>query len=122
MAKVQSLAEYLDVSDPRPEAELPPSDFEALADIADAETFCRRVLETREFRQYIMNGIVLGDIPAAIIGRVMDHAWGKPVERHELTGKNGQPIETITEVRRVIVRTGSTDFLDQPEEKKPVTH
>jgi hypothetical protein len=40
-------------------------------------------------------------LPSAVITRLMDHAWGKPVERVEHTGKGGEPI--VTEVRRVIV-------------------
>lgn len=107
LASMQSLAEFLGASDPRPEDARPASDFEALADVADPVVFCQRVLETREFRQYIMSGIVLGDIPPAIMGRVMDHAWGKPPERIEHTGKDGAPI--ITEVRRVIVRAEAFD-------------
>ena len=78
---MESLAQFLGVQDPRPEADRPQTDFEQLADISDPKEFCARVLASREFRQYLMNGIVLGDIPPMILARMMDHGWGKPPER-----------------------------------------
>ncbi len=99
MEKFQSLADFLDAKDPRKPEDIPQSDFEQLIDVSDPKEFCQRIMKTREFRQYIMNGFVLGDIPAAIVGRIMDHGVGKPVEHIEHSGK----IETVTEVRRVIV-------------------
>ena len=82
----QSLADFLGVPDPRAgSASVEP---ETLIDVVDPVEFCRGVLRSREFRQYILNGMVLGEIPPAIICRVMDHAWGKPVERVEITDKS----------------------------------
>lgn len=112
MEKPQSLADYLgttpvvaeDVSAPR------------LEDIAgDGKAFAQAVLNSFEFRQYIVNGLRLGELPAAVIVRMMDLAgWQKPPERIEHTGKDGNPIETITEVRRVIVRSPVVDETDEP--------
>lgn len=125
MQKVQSLAEFLNVTDPRTDEQKAldnaPSIVDLL-DIADPTEFCKQIVRSREFRQYIMNGIVLGTIQPAVLTRVIDHAWGKPPERVEHTGKDGQPI--VTEVRRVIVRPEPRTFGDDdaPREQKHVTH
>jgi hypothetical protein len=121
MAK--SLAEYLGVTDPRPEPLTPRETFEAYDNLSAVE-FCQKVLASVEFRQFIMNGLTLGELPAVVITHLMHYAWGKPVERVEHTGKNGQPIETIAEVRRVIVHV-RPQLEEQEEEaapKPPVTH
>lgn len=81
---MKSLAEDLGVIDPRPAEKRPTDDFDQLIDITDAKEFCRRVLSSREFRQYILSGIVLNDLPPAVITRIMDHGWGKPIERLEV--------------------------------------
>lgn len=118
MKQTHSLADLLDVPDPRTDAQSATDvktspTVDSLLDITDPTEFCQKILETREFRQYILNGIVLGDLPAAIVTRVIDHAWGKPPERVEHTGKDGAPIATITEVRRVIVRPGDRDAVSE---------
>lgn len=112
MEKQQTLADILGVQDQRPEDVRPATDFEELVDISDPTIFCQRILQTREFRQYIMNGIVLGDLPPAIVGRIMDHALGKPPERIEHTGKDGAPIESVTEVRRIIIHVADQQHDD----------
>ena len=91
-----------------------------LEDIAgDAETFCKAVLNSYEFRQYIVHSLTLGSIPAAVMIRIMDTAgWQKPPDRVEHTGKDGQPIETVTEVRRIVIRVP----LDDAREQSYVTH
>lgn len=128
MQKPQSLADLLDVEDPRPEeqrTELPLEDATVAAlDITDPKDFCKKILESREFRRYIMHGIVLGNIPAAIMTRVMDQGWGKPAETHKVVGDADAPV--VTEIRRVIVHANSDDAferLDKSVEKKAtVTH
>jgi hypothetical protein len=114
----RSLAEYLGTS-PAAREEGP-----RLEDIAgDAEAFCKAVLNSREFRSYIVNGLTLGALPAAIIIRIMDMAgWQKPPERVEHTGAGGAAI--VTEVRRVIVHVnGEIEALDdQPREPKQTMH
>ena len=85
--------------------------------------FCRQVVASPEFRRYLLNGFVLGDLPPAVVCRVLDHAWGRPVERHELSGPDGDPI--ITEVRRVIVRAKPVEDILEDDDlpaKTRVTH
>jgi len=95
----QSLAEYLGIKDPRaPEAPVFPSPGKMTA-----KAFCEAVLNSEEFRTYILNGLVYRDLHPTILKRIMDQGWGKPTEHIEHTGKDGEPIETITVVRRVIV-------------------
>ena len=49
-----------------------------------AKAFCRNILESVEFRTYILNGIKLADLPAAVVCKLMDHGWGKPVDYVEV--------------------------------------
>lgn len=125
----QSLADLLDVDDPRTEdqrTELQLDDAtEAALDISDPKEFCKKILESREFRRYIMHGIVLGNVPPAVITRVMDQGWGKPVENHKHSGDPDAPI--VTEIRRVIVHARADVFeqletSSSIEKKSPVTH
>jgi hypothetical protein len=125
--KTPSLADFLNVVDPRAPEDLPPqtepSILDAL-DIDDPTEFCKKIVGSREFRQYIMNGVVLGDLPPAIGCRIIDHAWGKPPERVEHSGPGGKPI--VTEIRRVIVQAPDPDRFDGPRDETPklrqVTH
>ena len=108
MEKVQSLADFLGSLnppglDPQPAPAVAESSRVVLEDITDAKVFAEAVLNSREFRLYVINSLVLGTLPSAIATRIMDYAWGKPPERVEVTGKDGQPIETVTEVRRIII-------------------
>ncbi len=79
-----------------------------LEDIADGEAFAQAVLGSLGFRRYIINGLTLGDLPPAILGRLIDHGWGKPPERVEHTGKDGGPL-LIQEVRSIIVDPKKSD-------------
>jgi hypothetical protein len=110
-----TLAEFLGTSQPI-EEQAP-----RLEDITDAKAFAEAVLTSREFRSYIVNSLTLGSLPAAVTTRLMDYAWGKPAERIEHTGKNGQPIETITEVRRVLVRV-NVEQQQEAEDTAYTTH
>lgn len=110
MEKVQTLAEYLG-TDAAPTLDPVPR----LEDITDVKAFAQAVLTSREFRSYIINSLTLGTLPAAITTRMMDYVWGKPVDRVEHTGADGNPIEMITEVRRVIVRMPVEESEEQPK-------
>ncbi len=114
--KPQSLAEYLGLT---PTAA--PDEGPHLVDITDPKEFGKAVMESREFRQYIVSGLTLGNLPGftSILGRLMDHVMGKAPDRVEHTGKDGQPIETITEVRRVVVHNHHED---DDEDRPVITH
>jgi len=92
---MKSLYDSLDIPDPRvadpAETELGIRDA---IDVTDPQEFCRLIVRSREFKQYVVNGFVLGDIPSAIACRIMDHAWGKPVERVEVN--NTSELENLT--------------------------
>ncbi len=89
-------------------------------DEIDARAFCLRVLQSPEFRAYITNGIVLGDLPAAVICRLMDYAWGASPKRVEVVGRDGGPIETVSRIERVII--DARDKLDKSDELPVTTH
>ena len=104
--KFKSLADFLGELEGNPPSDAPAQftpPAPQLEDIEDSKAFSIALLNSREFRQYILNSLTLGTIPPAIITRVMDYGWGRPADRVEHTGKDGQPIETVTEVRRIIV-------------------
>lgn len=106
---MQSLAEFLGTGQPLADPE------PRLEDITDAKQFADAVLRSREFRIYIVNSLALGSLPAAITTRLMDYAWGKPVERVEHSGR----VDSVTEVRRVVIHVS-----EQPTEAeaKYTTH
>lgn len=88
--KAESIADFLGESgveppDPNTEDLTPP--LEDAIDLADSKAFSLAVLNSREFRRYVVNGLILGELPAAVITRMMDHGWGKPVERVEFEDK-----------------------------------
>ena len=112
----QSLADYLGVglpTDPKQE----PTALDAV-DVTDPKAFAEAVLGSREFRRFVVDGLLTGELAPGIITRLMDHAWGVPPKKLELTGKDGQPI--VTEVRRVIVRAPLLEDEDAPH--REVTH
>lgn len=98
---MESLADFLGVP-AAAGAPAPASGGPRLEDITDSKAFALAVLDSPEFRSYIVNSLVLGELPSAVLCRLMDYGWGKPTERVEHTGKDGQPIETIKIVRVVI--------------------
>lgn len=135
MSKFRSLAEFLGETEPEP-SEAPPGQPADAATAASEDSegfyleslsgqeFADAILSSRIFRRYIIDSMKAGTLPATIATRLMDYGtnWGKPPERHEHTGKDGRPIETVTEVRRVIVR--STQIHDDFDEEGPsaITH
>lgn len=48
------------------------------------KAFSEAVLASDEFKLYIVEGINERNLPPAILLRLMDHGWGKPVERLEV--------------------------------------
>lgn len=124
--KPQSLKEFLGVDYQIPDD--PSSGSEPrLVDITDPKEFGKAVLNSREFRQYIVSGLTLGNLPGftSILKFYLEHTCGKSPDKLELTGKDGQPIEQITEVRRVIVEMQTEqikEYLDNLDEPAERTH
>lgn len=96
MDRVPTLAEFLG-TDQVPDA---PTQLPQLT----VKEFCRGVLESQEYRKSVIQRVILGSLPPAVECRMYDYAYGKPPDRVEHSGPDGKPIETITEVRRVVVR------------------
>lgn len=117
---MKSLAEHLGFPGPRPEERAPvqPS-IDELIDVSDPVAFCRGIVASREFRQYIMDGVILRELPPTIARFIMEHAMGKPPERVEHTGKDGGPL--VAEVRRVIIHT-ACDLTEMKEEEEVTKH
>jgi hypothetical protein len=114
--KPQSLADFLCVPSDETPLELGEPRLE---DISDPKEFAQAVLNSREFRQYIVNGLILGNISgfSSILLRVMDLAgWQRPPDRVEHTGKDGAPIETVRFVRVIVDPRAA----DDEEQKKIV--
>jgi hypothetical protein len=88
---MQSLADVLGVPDPKQPDAPAPRDPGKLT----AKQFCQAVVNSPEFRAYITNGIFVGDLPAPILLRIMDTAWGKPVERVEVKDRS-EALEDLT--------------------------
>lgn len=111
LEKLQPISDppFLEDGSPAPN---PPASLSVKFD--SAQEFAKALLESPEFYTYILEGLQKQSLPATIILRLMDYAegWGKPPDRVEHTGKNGEAI--VTEVRRVIVHTNH-------EEPKPIT-
>lgn len=108
---MKSLAEALGLDDSTLTAQ--PDSDDSLYEGMTGREFARAVCDSVDFRRYIVGGLRSGDLPPAIGTRLMDHAWGKPVDRVEHSGVNGQPI--ITRVERVIVHPGSVSKVDELE-------
>jgi len=81
----------------------PPKEF------TSAQGFAKAVLESLEFRDYIIRNLINGKLPGAIVIRLMDYAegWGKPVETVKHIGET-----IVTEVRRVIVHPDSSSTVE----------
>ena len=140
MEKYQSLADFLGVDNvpkddlpessplvPAPAPPEPPLISLERVDIGKltAREFAEILVNSVEFRRYLVFGLTLGNLPGftSILGRVLDHLWGKAPDKLELTGKDGRPLEVVTEVRRVIIRNDTRpQFDDESEAPKVTTH
>lgn len=116
----KSLAEYLGTSVPavNGQPERAASDAQ-VPDNVDGKEFAEAVVNSREFFQYIVNGLTLGDLAPAVVCRLMDHAWGKPVEVVQLDDRRFDKMskreleDRIAELRRD-VQDLPEDDTDQP--------
>lgn len=106
MAQPKTLAELLD-----PDTRLldPPDPYEVMT----GKQFAEAVLQSMEFKNYVIYSLQMGTLPAAVLTRLMDYAWGKPTEVTPLLSPNDSH---ALEVRRVIVK------LDRDEDDDSITH
>jgi hypothetical protein len=106
---MKSLADILGVPDPQqPDAPVVPFELDLLSPDA-AQTFSIEVLNSAQYRESLLRRILMDELPAAVECKLMDYAWGKPVERVEHTGKNGGPI--VNRVERVIIDSVDPEVL-----------
>lgn len=85
---MESLADYLGITpEGKPDAAAP--------ETLSAKEFCDSVVNSFEFRSYILNGLLLGSIPAAVVNRIMDTAWGKLPDRVDHTISTN-PLESMS--------------------------
>lgn len=93
---MKSLAEHLGMLDAQPSvAPAPAEDSLARAlDEKDPLRFAQAVLNSQEFKEYIVNSLKLGEIPSGVLLRIMDYAWGRPIDKLEV--KTTVDISTMT--------------------------
>lgn len=82
MKEPQTLAEFLGVSDPKPggQQRSAPSPLRRQT----IKQFCKDVLETKEYREFLLQRISLGLLQPQIETLLYYYAHGKPVERLEV--------------------------------------
>ena len=68
-----------------------------------AEEFARSIVESDEYRELVWKRLRAGILPPAVEVLLHHYAHGKPTDRVELSGADGEPLEVIACVRRVIV-------------------
>ena len=66
--------------------------------VLTGKAFSKAVLESVQFREYVVRGLLLRDIPPAVLCRLMDHGWGKPPDRIEHT-LDDRSLENMTPER-----------------------
>lgn len=105
---------------PTPTPELPDDALDVAGIIECTGTeFARKIVQSREYRMALITRVIQGELPPAVEIRLLDLAFGKPPDHVEHTGRDGEPIKTITEVRRVIVH--AEDY-DEESKQVYVTH
>lgn len=126
MSKPESLADFLGI-DPTTATPIAEADVDLSA--LTIEEFCKRVLSSPEYRRSVYLRVTAGALPAAIETLMYHYAAGKPVERHEHTGKDGAPIQKVTKIIREFVDPhghpvplAANALDDMPQGWKTVTH
>jgi hypothetical protein len=81
----RNLAEALGIDNPDPKAAKP----DAAAEVPDlgARQFARTVLNSNQYRESVLRRILMNELPPAVETKLMDYAWGRPVERIEVEDK-----------------------------------
>jgi hypothetical protein len=84
-----------------------------------AEEFAREVLYSQEYRDSIWRRIKADTLPPAVETMLHYYAAGKPTDRVEHSGLDGEPLEVITRIVRVTVTPGELAAESRPT---TVTH
>lgn len=120
--KLQSLAQFLGVSQEVPADDHDEQDL-AVAQLT-VQDFCRGVLASREYRQSVLDRIVLGTLPSAVELRMYDYAHGKPVEHFEVRDKSDfldlepkqvqQRLERVQHMLQILQESRDAEDSDPP--------
>lgn len=94
---MRTLADVLGVKDPEnkeaPEPTEPPKKLSAKA-------LSRELLNSKQYRASLLRRILADDLPPAVECRLMDYAWGKPIEKVEVDDKRKQLEQMSTQELR----------------------
>jgi hypothetical protein len=66
-----------------------------------AKSFCRDLLASPEYRASLLRRIILDELPPAVECKLMDYAWGKPVERVAITHEQ-EDLRALTEEQLLV--------------------
>ena len=83
MAKFQSLADLLGVEDPEAEpADKTPA--QAHEPMESAESFCRDIIDTVQYRESLLRRILLDKLPPAVEIMLWARGWGTVIDKLEV--------------------------------------
>lgn len=54
---------------------------------------CRAIVEDPKYLEYFHHRLMVGQLPPALEALTWHYAYGKPIERQELSGPGGGPIQ-----------------------------
>lgn len=79
---IRSLADVLGINDPqKPAGEDTPVVDPKLPARMTAKQLSREVLNSKQYRESLLRRIIMGELPPAVECKLMDYAWGRPVEK-----------------------------------------
>lgn len=61
-----------------------------------AKTLSRELLNSKQYRESLLRRIIMDELPAAVECKLMEYAWGKPIERVEVEDKTLRPDQLST--------------------------
>lgn len=75
---IRSLADVLGIRDIQDPASKDP---EVPLQRVNAKSFSQEILNSRQYRESLLRRIIMDELPPAIEAKLMDYAWGRPVEK-----------------------------------------
>src|SRR5262245_3013308 len=112
---MESLADYLRLEDAAPTAPVEAPATDLFSGITTIKEFAERVLNSADYRASLLRRIQLDELPAQIEALLYYYACGKPTERIEHSGKDGGPLEVVTQVRRVVVAVDNSLYQEEQD-------